>query len=572
MTDPASPPLPLAAPPAKQQDDGGERGGGKAADAANDANANASSPPPAEFGADDLTPRQFARVQAALCLGSGIEWYDLAVFGAQAAVITPLFFPPSASGPTQALYYWGVFAMSFITRPVGSLVLGSVGDRWGRRPALLASLVGMAVPTILIGALPTYAQAGIAAPILMALLRAIQGLAMGAEFSTAMLMSVELAPRGRRGLFGSLTFMSSLLGISLANSVVLILTVALTPEQMNVWGWRVPFLLTTVSALGAFVLRMHLPEPRVWRRACVVVEEEEEKKGGGIKTESGDEKTRATPPPRHRARHTSGSPIVKLLKRSWPQVLLQTFYEAWMSVTFYLLVLWLPTAVLQQKHLMGVEASGATTIASLILMAPFCLLSGHAHDVLRSPRKCVLVGMVAIALGTAVAVPGFLSLGRASRDALALGPTAVAPPLEQASAALFQAGMLALAGFALGMIPALCADLYAADHRVVSFSLAHNLSMAILGGTSPLAVAAMAARGQTAVGRAMAAPGVYIAAAGVASLVAAGVLATWAPRWFVAEGGEEKGGAERPLAAVVVVAAAAGKEAEDENDGRAVAA
>jgi MFS family permease len=567
-------------------------------------------PPEPYYGADGLTPRSFARVQLALSLGSAIEWYDLAIYGALSPVITPLFFPAS-DATTASLYFWGVFAVSFIARPIGSLLLGSVGDRWGRRPALLASLAGMALPTLLIGCLPTFAHAGYAAPVLLAVLRAIQGLAMGAEYSTAMMMSVELSPRHRRGLYGSVTFLSGILGVAAANAFVLLLQGALTPEQLSVWGWRLPFLLTSLSAFGGVVLRMHMPEPREWRRACAVEGKEEEEGGKaeeeehrapssrgcfgrrpppptaphaiveeGVvedKEEEGgkaEEEHRAPsshgcfgrrPPPetapsssRHRHAHTRGSPVLKLLKQSWPQVALQTFYEAWMSVTFYVFLLWLPTSVLQQQHVMGAARSGGITIAALALMAVAALTGGRCSDLCAKPRRRVAWSTVAIVIGTAAALPGFLALGRATKHAAAAAtttPSATASPLEQASAALFQCGMLVLCGFALGMIPSLCADLYTADHRVVSFSLAHNLAMSLLGGTSPVVVAAMSG---TAAGKAGAAAGVYVAAAGGASLLAAAALWVWAPRLFVAveavavEAGEGEVGVEEGKGAAAV--------------------
>jgi MFS family permease len=525
------------------------------------------------YGADGLTRRQFALVQLGISLGTCIEWYEYSVYGALAAVITPLFFPPTADGTaasssssssssqTQALYFWGIFALSFITRPIGSLLLGSIGDRWGRRPALLLSLVGMAVPTVLIGCLPTYAMIGVAAPIVLAVLRAIQGLAMGGEFAIAMIYGVELAPDGRKGRYGALQFLTAIAGIALGNATVMVLSAALSAEQMGVWGWRLPFVAMAFSALGAFILRLRLPEPRAWEEAaCCEVEQRAGGGGGGGGGGDSNDKaaglpvsdtaaaaapapasassvrrrraSRPRPSSGGRRRHTPGIPALKILRRSWPQVALQTAFEAFPSVAFYLFALWLPQSH-RQARIMDLETAGGVTLAALAFMAAASFAGGWASDACATPRRRLAPCALAIAVGTAAVVPGFV--GVASRAPVGGGGAAaagaLAAPGVQAAAAIFQVGMLALAGFVLGAVPSLCAELYAPDVRVVSFSLAHNLSMSLLGGTAPLVIQAMR---ETGAGKAGAAPGVYTAAAGGASLLGAAILAAWAGRWFVA--------------------------------------
>lgn len=537
-------------------------------------------PPPPRYGADNLTPRQFALIQLALVVGSSIEWFDFSVYGALSSVITPLFFPASAGSSTSALYFWGVFALSFVTRPIGSLLLGSVGDRWGRRPALLISLAGMAIPTVLIGCLPTYQMIGEAAPILLALLRAIQGLAMGAEFSAAMVYSVELAPPEKKGRFGSLTFQAGILGIALGNAAVMVLTAFLSPEQMRLWGWRLPFLLTAFSALGAFALRMHMPEPRAWEAACeeggdcsaaaAAQDERGEAKAEGLPvSDAAAASAQKEEPRRFRLRlrrnkkapkpprHTAGVPALKLLRHSWPQVLLQTLFEAFGSVAFYVFAMWLPSWH-QSSGLMNSEVASGVTIAALGFMAVVSLLGGWASDACATPRRRLLAASAAIAAGTAAVVPGFLGVAQRAAAAVAAGSGSVHH--AQAAAAVFQVGLLALAGFALGIVPSLCAELYKADVRVVSFSLAHNLSMSLLGGTAPLIISAMA---NTAAGRSGAAPGVYVAAAGGASLLAAVVLGRWAKGLFVAAAYAHS---TTTMTNVVVSVAADGRREEELKD------
>jgi len=581
----AAPPPPPPAPPSKDDADAGRPAAATAR--------RRQAPPPPRYGADRLAPRQFALVQLALLLGTAIEWFDFSVYGALAAVLAPLFFPAGGGASTQALYFWGVFALSFATRPVGALVLGSVGDRWGRRPALLASLGGMAVPTVLIGCLPTYAQAGVAAPAMLACLRAVQGLAMGCEFCGAMVYSVELAPAGRRGLYGSITSLGGVVGIGAGNAAVMILHAALSPEQIAAFGWRLPFLATAVSALGALTLRMRMPEPRAWE-ACAsggrdrdggpraaggargdgadaaAVGEDGGEKGQGLPADSHRTAERlaasappaappAPPPPSAAAaavvvaipssggkparccararprprrpprRHTPGVSALKLLRRSWPQVLLQALFEAFVSVAFYVFVLWLPSALQKAPAFMPAQMAGGATIAALTAMGLASLAGGALSDACASPRRRLAASAAAVAVGGAVVVPGLVSVTRLAGPPGGSGGAYCA-------AALLQAGVLSLAGVVLGIVPSLCAELYAPDVRLVSFSLAHNLSMSLLGGTAPLVVSALAG---TAAGAAGAGPGVYVAAAGCASLLAALALAIWAPRLFVAAAAAE---------------------------------
>eukprot|EP00882_Tetradesmus_deserticola_P006784 GHRQ01007142.1.p1 GENE.GHRQ01007142.1~~GHRQ01007142.1.p1 ORF type:complete len:279 (+),score=79.58 GHRQ01007142.1:235-1071(+) len=211
------------------------------------------------YGAE-LTTRQFAVLILAIALGTLLEWYDFFAYSQLNAYLTQVFFPSGDPAVTQ-LSFWGVYAVGFISRPIGALGFGHLGDTKGRRICLLISVTMMAVPTVLIGCLPTFAHAGLAAPILLALLRAIQGLAMGGEFGCAMVYLHEIAPAKAKGIVGSLGFASAMVGCMLGVLVVVIMEAIFTPAQMLHFGWRIPFLLSSVSAAAAVALRLHMPEP-----------------------------------------------------------------------------------------------------------------------------------------------------------------------------------------------------------------------------------------------------------------------------------------------------------------------
>jgi MHS family proline/betaine transporter-like MFS transporter len=175
-------------------------------------------------------------------IGNVLEWYDFAIYGYFAAAIGRHFFPHQ-SPVAQLLSAFGVFAVGYLMRPVGGVLVGHIGDRFGRRAALTFSVAAMAIPTFLIGLLPGYATIGLAAPIALTLLRIAQGLSVGGEYTSSMVFLVEHAPEGRRGLMGALTSCGATGGILLGSAVGAAFAAAMPIETLDAWGWRIPFLL-----------------------------------------------------------------------------------------------------------------------------------------------------------------------------------------------------------------------------------------------------------------------------------------------------------------------------------------
>jgi MHS family proline/betaine transporter-like MFS transporter len=202
--------------------------------------------PSVESVADAASTRRRAIIAG--IAGNVMEWYDFAVYGYFATVIGSLFFP--AKDPTSSLIAaFGVFAAGFLMRPLGSLVFGHVGDKLGRRLALTASVLVMAVPTFLIGVLPTYEQAGLIAPLLLVLLRMVQGLSVGGEYTTSGVFLVEQAERERRGFLGSFIPLGATFGVLLGSAVSAAVTTLLDRGAVSSWGWRLVFLLGLVVGL-----------------------------------------------------------------------------------------------------------------------------------------------------------------------------------------------------------------------------------------------------------------------------------------------------------------------------------
>jgi metabolite-proton symporter len=206
------------------------------------------------------------KVALASTAGTAIEWYDFLVYGTVAALVfNRLFFPEfeSALGTLAAL---ATFAGGYCARPLGAAVFGHVGDTLGRKPMLVWTLLVMGCATALIGLLPTYDQAGVLAPVALLLLRLVQGVGLGGEWGGAVLMAFEHAPAGRRGFFASWPQLGAPAGLLLANVVVLALSSRLSDSDFVAWGWRVPFLLSTILVALGLLLRRTAAESPAFRQ------------------------------------------------------------------------------------------------------------------------------------------------------------------------------------------------------------------------------------------------------------------------------------------------------------------
>lgn len=200
------------------------------------------------------------RLATASLAGTAIEFYDFFVYGTAAAlVLGPLFFP-TFSPLAGTLAAFGTFGVGFVARPLGSVLFGHIGDRRGRRPVLVASLLLTGASTVAVGCVPTYESIGMAAPVLLLVLRFLQGLGLGGEWGGAVLLTAEHAPAERRALWASFPQIGPAVGFLLANGVMLALSASLTEAQFASWGWRVPFWAAGVLAVAGLWLRSSLAE------------------------------------------------------------------------------------------------------------------------------------------------------------------------------------------------------------------------------------------------------------------------------------------------------------------------
>jgi metabolite-proton symporter len=207
------------------------------------------------------------RIAVASLVGTTVEFYDFYIYGTAAAlVLGPVFFPSHAPN-SQTLAAFLTFGIAFLARPIGAFLFGHFGDRVGRKTTLVASMLVMGISTMLIGVLPGYGSAGLAAPILLCLLRLGQGLGLGGEWGGAALLATENAPAGKRGWFGMFPQLGPSIGFLLSNGLFLLLFSVLTNAQFMAWGWRIPFLASAVLVGIGLYVRGNLPETVAFARA-----------------------------------------------------------------------------------------------------------------------------------------------------------------------------------------------------------------------------------------------------------------------------------------------------------------
>ncbi|MBU9826375.1 MFS transporter [Rahnella perminowiae] len=207
------------------------------------------------------TASQSRRALVAGSVGNFIEWYEFGVYGYLATLIAGNFFTlEGQTGMTGLLLTYASFALAFFCRPIGAIIFGRIGDRIGRKPTLIAVVLLMTLATAIIGLLPTYAQIGVAAPLLLTLMRMFQGLFAGGEFGGAVSLMTEFAPKCKRGIYGAWQSFTVSLGLLTGVALVALLVQTLPEAQMKDWGWRIPFLLALPMGLVALYLRLKLDE------------------------------------------------------------------------------------------------------------------------------------------------------------------------------------------------------------------------------------------------------------------------------------------------------------------------
>lgn len=374
------------------------------------------------------------RIIAAACVGNALEWYDIAVYSYFATYVAKVFFT-SDDETVGLLLALGTFAVSFLIRPVGALVLGSYADRAGRKPALTISIGLMVLGTLLICVMPSYAVIGIAAPIGILVARLVQGFAAGGEFGSATALMVEHLPH-RRGFAASWQFTSQAMSSLLAAVLGTVLTTALTADQLESWGFRIPFVVGLLVGPVGLYIRRHVPEP--------------------------PESVAA------REAGTTTSPVRTVL---WQQKRLVLLTIGVLAVTTCLnyMITYIPTYSIETLHLPDSSGFIAALVAGIVLLA-VTSVAGHYSDRFGQirfmlPSAALILVLIYPMFAFMVTVPTLWVLG----------------------IVLF--GMALLKACYFGPMGALMAAIFPTETRATGMAVGYNIGVGVFGGFTPLIAA-----------------------------------------------------------------------------------
>ena len=287
------------------------------------------------------------RVVTASFIGNFVEWFDYAVYGYLAGVISTVFFPQS-DRQTALLATFGVFAVSFFVRPLGGFIWGHIGDRLGRKQALSLSIVLMSIATFCVALIPGYATIGVMAPILLLLVRVVQGFSAAGEYAGASAFLVEYAPANRRGLYAAVVPASTAAGLLLGSLLAALLSLLLSSEQLGDWGWRLPFLLAAPMGLIGRYIRTKLEDTPAFRELAV-------------------------------KDHSAKAPALAMFRTYRKQLIIATGAVLLNAVGFYVILSYMPTYLSEELGFGATESFLATTIA-LASYIGFIFLTGIASD------------------------------------------------------------------------------------------------------------------------------------------------------------------------------------------------
>lgn len=396
------------------------------------------------------------RAMLAGTLGNTLEWYDFGAYGFLAMIFAKAFFP-AGDAFVGLMSAFAMFAVSFFMRPLGGILFGHIGDRFGRQRALYLSALLMTVSTVGIGLLPTYATAGALAPMLLLAMRLLQGVSVGGEHAMSAVFLAEGAPPARRGLVASLATLGANVGTLMGSAVGTVVAVALTPEQLAAWGWRLPFLAGIVLGGVALALR------------------------AGLAPEG------ARP-------HRPDLPLRAALRDHWRPMLHGVGITAAIGALFYLTFIYLTTYMQQVDGLPARLAFGINTASMVVLVFACCASAALSDKVGRKP--VMLAGLVGLVLFT---WPLFRLLSSGAPSAVLAG----------------QVGFTLLISIYAGPVPAALVELFDRDTRCTTYALAWNFGVGWIGGLSPMVAVYLIHRFASPM-----APGVVVTALSVVSLLA----------------------------------------------------
>jgi metabolite-proton symporter len=397
-------------------------------------------------------------------VGSTIEWYDYFLYGTMSATVFGKLFFPANDAVTSQLLALASFALAFLIRPLGGIVFSHIGDRIGRKKTLAMTLGIMGVSTVLIGLTPTYASIGMWAPVILTLLRLLQGFALGGEWGGGLLLAVEYSPRKRRGFYGAVPQIGALIGLALGNLITSGLSTYFSEEAFLSYGWRIPFVLSIVLVLVGMWIRNSVEETPSFRR---VLSTRTEKK----------------------------VPLQETVTKHWRAVLVVIGAKFVETSTFFLFATY-AVSYLVSLHYARVDALNMVLLAA-VLGSPMMLVYGALSDRI-GRKKLFMFGTVA---AMAYVLPFFWLMNQGST---------------------WLAALAVIVGFSLiwptygSVLGTFFAESFPPDVRYTGVSLGYQVGAAIVGGPMPLIATALMAY----YGGSYLPVGLFIIGCGVISLIA----------------------------------------------------
>lgn len=381
---------------------------------------------------------QVKRVIASTMLGNGLEWYDYALYGTFTALISKHFFP-AGDDAIALIATFGIFAVGFLMRPLGAMFFGYIGDKYGRKNALALSILLMAFPTACIGLLPTYQEIGIWAPILLTVIRLVQGIAVGGEFGGSIVYLVEHASAKNKNQMGNLSILSMLIGLLSGAMIAAGLAHMMPQEDFDTWGWRIPFILGFFIGIIGLYIRAKLNESPVFMEA---------KEAG----------------------HTSDAPVKEALRQNHKEILLGIGIYLAVTIPFYIQTVFMPSFMVKYLKF---STSDSLLIFSLSLLTMMIVAPVSAWLSDNKDREVVL--KVILIMYVAFAIPYIYLLDQKTFSYVLIA----------------QLTFSFILGSYIAPIPTLVVELFPTKTRYTGMSLACNLAAAIFGGTAPIVVTKM---------------------------------------------------------------------------------
>ncbi|WP_127125427.1 MFS transporter [Georgenia sp. SYP-B2076] len=399
-----------------------------------------------------------SRIIVASLVGTSIEFYDFYVYATAAISVFPLLFFPTSDAGGALLASLATFGVAFVARPIGSVVFGHFGDRTGRKATLLGSLLTMGIATVLIGLLPTYAQIGLWAPAMLAIMRFCQGLGLGGEWSGAALLATETAEKGKRARAAMWPQLGAPIGFFFANGFFLLLTIWMGHDSTNpahdgaflTWGWRLPFLASAVIVVLGMYVRLKLEETPVFARSVA--------RGEKVKT-----------------------PLATVFRTSWRQLLQGTFIMLATYTLFYLFTTWILSYAIGavENGMLGIGYRDflVLQLAAILFFAAFVPVSGRLADKVGRKPFLIVVTTLILLFGLTFNMflsPAVMGTGQDANMGLLL---------------LFLVIGMTLMGLTFGVQSAILPELFPTNVRYTGSAIAYNFSSILGAAVAPFIAA-----------------------------------------------------------------------------------